>query len=69
MIVDFVKAIVDKHIAVKEQKGVFPACCSRTEIITELMQCVTDAMRQLHQSGQYVGSLNVNKVPTLTKKQ
>lgn len=68
MLREYVLNIIARTIADKEQRGIFPACCLRTDIMSELSDDVTEIMRQLHIEGVYRGSKNKNGTPMLLKR-
>lgn len=53
----------------KERERKSPVCATLMEILAELPPLVTDAMRCLHDSGKYRGSMNYNKLPMLLKEK
>ena len=65
---DFVNDFVQRTIERKKQQGIFPVCCTLTEILRALNDEVLKVMRKLHQDEQYIGSLNKDKVPMLIDK-
>lgn len=65
-LLEYVKAVVDRKIAEKRERGIFPRTCTYKEILGELTDSdVIDCMRQLHLDGYYRASLNKDKVPML----
>lgn len=64
-LMEYVEGIVARKIKEKQEKGIYPYCCTHSEIMAELRNDVTSCMCSLHESGRYHGTTNVNKVPML----
>lgn len=68
MLIDYVRNTVQRIIDEKERAGKAPLCCTLNDIMPELIEDVTECMRELHRAGEYLGSKTVNKIPMLLKK-
>lgn len=64
-----VERIVEKVIAEYEGKGKAPAQCDLHDIIREIAPDITSEMRRLIKEGGYVGSITINKIPVLKRKE
>lgn len=49
----------------KKQQGISPYCCTLNEIMREVNDIALEAMREMHQTGQYRGSINIHKQPMI----
>ena len=56
-----VKEIIER----KKQQGVYPYCCTINELMREVNEIALDAMREMHLTGQYRGSINIHKQPMI----
>ena len=63
-----VEKIVEWVIAENEEKGLL-AQCDLHDIIREMVPGITSEMRRLIKEGGYVGSITINKIPVLRRKE
>lgn len=63
-----VERIVEQVIAENEKKGVL-AQCDLHDIIRTITPDLTSEMRRLIKEGGYVGSITINKIPVLRRKE
>lgn len=62
------KKIVERVIAENEEKGLL-AQCDLHDIIREMVPDITSEMRRLIMEGGYTGSITINKIPVLRRKE
>lgn len=60
--------ITEKAIEIierKKQQGISPYCCTLNEIMREVNDIALEAMREMHHTSQYRGSINIHKQPMI----
>lgn len=68
MLKEYIESVVSRVIADKAQRGVAPASCSLTDLVSEFVDDATEIMRSMYMSGLYEGHTDKNKIPMLTRK-
>lgn len=63
-----IERIVAKVIADKESRAKGPIQCDMHDIIRDIIPDITNDMRRLIKEGKYEGSITINKIPILRKK-
>ena len=64
-----IETIVEQVIAGKQSKGKAPADCNLHDIFRYIEDDIKKEMRQLIVSGKYKGSITINKIPVLRRKE
>ena len=63
-----IENIVEQVIAEKENNGKAPTDCNLHDIFRFIEDDIKNEMRQLIVSGKYKGSITINKIPVLRRK-
>ncbi len=62
-----IETIVEQVIADNQSNGKLPQC-DLHDIIRAIVPGITAEMRRLVKSGKYTGSITINKIPVLRRK-
>lgn len=68
MLLEYVRAIVERKISEQEQAAKLPQCLL-TDILNEAREDITECMRAMIRNGEYTGGITINKIPMLMRKK
>lgn len=62
---DYIKDFIKQTIERKKREGIYPYCCTQSEILRHLSDLVLKIMRTMHEDKIYKGAINKDKIPML----